>query len=98
MAQAASASLADTFAHPEDNITVRLVEYSEENYYFAVPRALPSIQVEVSCFPGRDREQKQLFHDRMLVACAEVLSRPIRLLTIFSEPPKDNWISSACPI
>ncbi len=95
MARSASACLAEAFGHPEKNITVRLKEYAEEDFYFAVPRELPSVQVEVICFPGRSRGQKQAFHDGMLAACTEALGRPVRLLTIFSEPPRENWISTA---
>lgn len=92
LAEAASASLATAFAHSEENITVRIEEYTEDHFYFAIAREMPSIQIEVLCFPGRSREQKQAFYDNTMAACMEILGRPVRLLTIFTESPKENWI------
>lgn len=92
--RAAAEELAAAFEHPMASITCRALRCGGEYRFFGAERSKPSLLLEITCFPGRSRAAKEAVYDAFARRAGKIVGREVHLLTIFAEPPRENWVLS----
>lgn len=92
--RAAAEELAAAVEHPMASITCRALNCAGEYHFFGAERDKPSLLLEIACFPGRSRAAKEAVYDAFARRAGEIVGREVHLLTIFEEPPRENWVLS----
>ena len=80
--------------HPMASITCRALDCAGEYHFFGAERDKLSLLLEIACFPGRSRAAKEAVYDAFARRAGEIVGREVHLLTIFEEPPRENWVLS----
>lgn len=91
---AAAEELAAAFEHPVSSITCRAIRCGGGYHFFGAGRSKPSLLLEITCFPGRSRAAKEALYDAFGRRAGEIVGGEVHLLTIFDEPPRENWVLS----
>lgn len=84
-------ALKQAFQMEDDSYSVRLLEFSPEDFYLPPPKTGRYLLVEVDCFPGRTVRQKEVFSAALFSLLEQAGEDPGQALTLIREPPMENW-------
>ena len=83
--------VSESFASPENTVTVFLHETGPENTLYAGDDSRGLMSVIVHCFAGRTREQKRSLYAGLHHLAEELCPGPVLCQVTVEESPRENW-------
>lgn len=84
-------ALQETFCKADNSYSIRMMEFTPEDFFLPPPKTQGYLLFEVDCFPGREESQKNQFYQSILAGLQEIGEDPEQALILIREPPLENW-------
>lgn len=84
-------ALQETLCREGSNYSIRMMEFTPEDFFLPPPKTEAYLLFEVDCFPGREESLKNHFYQSILTGLQEIGEDPEQALILIREPPLENW-------
>ena len=88
---AVQAALVEGIRIPEDDVSIRLMEYPETSFACPPGRGSHYTIIEISMFSGRSIDAKRRLYAALAAHLAPLGIEPADLFVIVHDEPRENW-------